>query len=74
MMMVDGKKIRRLYVATTKDKYELPEIVADSTLELSQFMGVRKNSVDSAISKQKHGVRRKSMYVVVEIEDDEDET
>ena len=66
--------MRKIYMKVSKDKYELPEIVADSTLELSQLMGVRKNSVDSAISKQKHGVRRKSMYVVVEIEDDEDET
>ena len=36
-MIIDGKKIKYLFIATTKDKYELPIAVADSTKELAEM-------------------------------------
>ena len=58
-----------LYIAVTKDKYELPVAVADSVGELSQMTGATKNSILSCIS---HGKRdgRHSQYHKVVDEDD----
>lgn len=39
-MKIDGKKIEYLYMAVTKDKYELPIAVADSPAELAEMIGV----------------------------------
>lgn len=41
MMVVDGKSIKYLYMATTKDKYELPIAVADSVSELADMLNMK---------------------------------
>jgi hypothetical protein len=58
MMMVDGKKIRRLYVATTKDKYELPIAVADSVAELAEMLDMRPETISFYISLGRPGFYR----------------
>lgn len=45
MMKVDGKKIKHLYVATTKDKYELPIAVADSVGELAEMLNMKPTTI-----------------------------
>ena len=50
MMMVDGKKIKRLYVATTKDKYELPIAVADSVSELAEMLDMKPTTISIYLS------------------------
>ena len=61
-----------LWIKVSDDEYELPEMVADTSTELSRMCGLDGNSVQSAISNAK---RRKSkcQYKKVEISDDEEE-
>lgn len=58
MMMVDGKKIKKLYVATTKDKYELPIAVADSVAELAEILGMRPETISFYLSSGRPGFYR----------------
>lgn len=44
------KKLNYLYVMTTKDKYELPLVVSDSTRELSEKTGVPVNTIRQLMS------------------------
>ena len=44
-MVVENKRIDYLYIATTKDKYELPIAVADSTKELAEMLGIPHKTV-----------------------------
>lgn len=46
---------RKLYLKTTKDKYELPVVVAESLSELSKLTGTTKNVISSSISKKRRG-------------------
>ena len=57
----------KLYIKTTKDKYELPVAVADSAEELAAMVGTTKNNVYSCISKRYKGWKR------VVIDDEEDD-
>ena len=56
----------KLYMRVTKDKFELPLIVAESGRELAEILGIRPNVVYSSISHKHKG------WVVVEVEDEED--
>lgn len=47
--------MKYLYMKTTKDKYELPEAVAESVDELAKKIGYTKSSVATQISKHKKG-------------------
>lgn len=58
--------MRYLYMKVTRDIYELPLAVADSTEELAQMVGARRNTIDSVIS---HKPKR-SIYHKVEWVDD----
>ncbi len=49
-MIIDGKKVDYLYIATTKDKYELPIAIADSGKELAKILGISKSSVYQLLS------------------------
>lgn len=58
-----------LWMKVTKDKYELPLIVAASLTELANICGVSKGSISSSIYHNIHdGV--KTCYRKVEVEDD----
>ena len=43
-------RMKKLYLATTLDEYELPIAVADTSVELARKMGVTKYSIMSVIS------------------------
>lgn len=58
MMMVDGKKIKRLYIATTKDEYELPIAVADSVAELAEMLNMRPETISFYIASNRPGFYR----------------
>lgn len=57
----------------THDKYQLPLVIADTCSELARLCNTNTNNIRSLISKQKHNVIEFAGYVVVEIEDNEDE-
>ncbi len=50
MMKVDGKELKYLYVATTKDKYELPIAVADSVSELAEMLDMKPTTISIYLS------------------------
>ena len=64
--------MRRLWLAVTLDRYELPYAVADSSSELAEMVGTSRGSIDSAISHVKHGRWKRSRYITVEVEEWED--
>lgn len=55
----------KLYLKTTKDKYELPVAVAASTQELARMLGMKNSSVKSHISHHDKG------WLKIEFEDEE---
>ena len=65
--MQAGRKdlIVKLYMRTTKDKYQLPVAVADSPKELAKMVGTSPGVVRSCISRKKLG------WASVEIPDEE---
>lgn len=59
-----------LYIAVTRDKYELPIAVADSASELARMLGVKSGTVYRSINKVDEGISKKSMYHRVVVEED----
>lgn len=62
---------KKLYMKVTQDKFELPICVCSSVPELAARCGVQPNSIWQAIARAKRRPSRKSIYRVVEIEEDE---
>lgn len=60
-----------IWMLVTKDKYELPLVVADSAGELGQMIGKSRNAIQSAESKARR-TNRRCKYVKVEEEDDDE--
>lgn len=62
----------RLWMLITKDKYELPILVANTERELAELCGVKTTSIAARI---KHAKDRRewSRYVKVEWDDKEDD-
>lgn len=58
---------QKLYMITTRDKYELPIIVEDSATKLAKRIGMNPNTLRSCIS---HGYRG---YCRVEVDIEEGE-
>lgn len=62
----------KLYVKVSDDKYELPEAVAESPIELSKMLGYGRNYAYNIIERaRKSG--KKPKVVVVEIEEEQHE-
>lgn len=59
-----------LYLAVSKDKYELPIAVADGAEELSRMLGLAENTVSTHISLIKSGKLKRQKYFRVEVEDE----
>lgn len=57
----------RLYLATTKDEYELPIAVADSPSQLADLLGVKRERVNQNLSKKIKG------WYKIDIEEEESE-
>lgn len=55
--------MKKLYIAVTLDKYELPLAVADTPAELARLMGTTCNSVLSSIA---HGEKRYKRVLIEE--------
>lgn len=58
-----------LWIAVSRDKYELPIAVADSIEELAELCGVKPNSIRSYLSHTKKNGKR-CKYVAIEVEDE----
>ena len=58
----------KLYLKTTKDKYELPLAVAESAGELAKMLGTSKNVVFSSINHKRRG------WYVIDVDDEEEQT
>lgn len=67
-MIIDGKEIKYLYIATTKDKYEFPIAIADSTKELAEMLGMEHNTVSMYMCKSNE--YRKGFYKI-DVRDEE---
>lgn len=64
-------KKKYLYLKVTNDKYELPIVVADSSLELAKLCGISQRSVLNCI--HRHEFKgRPSSYIKVEIDENEE--
>lgn len=60
-----------IWMAVTKDKYELPIAIAESSLSLALKVGKKKNVIESVVSKWEHGKQKKTPYVRVWIDEKE---
>lgn len=62
-----------LWMKVSNDEYELPEIVADTSCELSRLCGLKsKSGVLTAIANAKRR-KMKCQYIKVVIDDEDDE-
>lgn len=60
----------KVYMAVTKDEYELPYAVADSQTELAKMLEIDPQSVRKAFFDLRHGRCTKTRYREVEIDDE----
>lgn len=61
----------KIFMEVTRDRYELPLIVADSSRELAQKSGANQDAVISTICKWVKGERKRSRFIRIEVEDEE---
>lgn len=64
----DGKKLTPLWLMVTKDKYQLPLAVADTSVELAKMVGVKPSTIIKSVTH-----RRKSRYIRIYVDLEEDE-
>ena len=64
-MKIDGKKIKNLYMAVTKDEYELPIAVADSVSELAKMMNMKTTTISFYLATGRPG------FVKVDVSDED---
>ena len=60
----------KVYMAVSKDEYELPYAIADSQADLARMLGVDPQSVRKAYYDLRHGICNKTRYREVEIDDE----
>lgn len=60
-----------VYMEVTRDKYELPVVVAMSPQELAEKAGVKINLIYQSVSRIQRGHRYGGRFIKVVIEDDE---
>ena len=63
----------KLYMKVSKDKYQLPEVIADSVKELAEKCGESPRIVSSLASKERAGKHKNSPFIRVDIEEGEDD-
>ena len=66
-----GKKPEVIWMEVTNDEYELPVAVADTTRELAEMTGVRRNAIMEAWSRYNHGIYKRCRWHKVCLEDAE---
>lgn len=69
-MKIGNKTIKYLYVATTTDKYELPIAVADSTRELANMLGMKRETISMYMCESLAGRNNGFYKIDVSREDD----
>jgi len=62
-----------LWLWVTKDKYQLPIAVACSSRELAMITGRNLNTIQSSVSRWESGKLKKSSYVRVWVDKEDDE-
>ena len=62
-----------VYMEVTKDKFELPIVVADSAYELARLCGVNVSTIMHSISTRSKRVVKSSQYKRVWVNDQDDE-
>lgn len=63
----------KIYMKVSKDKYQLPEVIADSVKELAEKCGESPRMISSLASKQRNGKHKNSPFIRVDIEEGEDD-
>ena len=58
-----------VYMKITQDKYELPEAVADSIIELARMCGVSWRTIDGALYRNKRP-KGPPKYIAVKIDEE----
>lgn len=66
----NGKKMK-VWMAVTRDEYELPIAIADTAEGLAKLVGTTTNAVVSTVSHYRKGRKKKCKYYQVEIDEDE---
>lgn len=64
---------RPVYMQVTKDRFELPIVVADSAYELARLCGVNVSTIMHSISTRSKRVVKNSQYKRVWVNDQDDE-
>ena len=64
---------RPVYMQVTKDRFELPIVVADSAYELARLCGVNVSTIMHSVSTQSKRVIKNSQYKRVWVDDLDDE-
>ena len=64
---------RPVYMKVTKDRFELPIVVADSAYELARLCGVNVSTIMHSVSTQSKRVVKNSQYKRVWVSDSDDE-
>lgn len=62
-----------VYMKVTKDKFELPIVVADSAYELARLCGVNVSTIMHSVSTQSKRIIKNSQYKRVWVSDSDDE-
>lgn len=70
--MTRKAKQKKVYMAVTPDKYELPIAIADDVLTLAKMVGVKSHSIYEHLSHIKSGYVKQTRYVKVILEDEDD--
>lgn len=58
-----------VWMLVTKDKYQLPIAIADTSKELAKICGVSNRTVISGALRDKSGAVKKSRYIKVVVDD-----
>lgn len=62
-----------VWLLVTKDKYELPLMVTDTAEEMAERLGIGVGTIETTISKAKHGILKHSRFAKVRIDEDFDD-
>lgn len=61
-----------IWMMVSKDKYELPQVIADTAQELALMVGTSKNNIQSEVSHWEHGRLKRPKFVRVRLEIEEE--
>lgn len=64
--------MRVIWLRVSQDKYELPEVVADSAQELAYKCGTSVNTIRSTMSHYNRGLLKWRKYIRIEVEEESD--